>query len=51
MNYQTKIKRFILAGILALTLLLGTLNVAGRVHASNSSMQIANKLGTCWKCS
>ncbi len=50
MNNRTKIKRFILAGILALSLLLGTLNVAGKLQSSRSSTDMTTKIGTCWKC-
>ncbi len=50
MTIRTKIKRFILAGILAVSLLLGTLNVAGRFHSSSSSTDMTTKIGTCWKC-
>ena len=50
MTIRTKIKRFLLAGILALSLLLGTLNVAGKFHSSRSSADMTTKIGTCWKC-
>ena len=50
MTIRTKTQRFILAGILALSLLLGTLNVAGRFHSNRSSTDMTTKIGTCWKC-
>ena len=50
MSSRTKIKRFILAGILALSLLVGTLNVAGRFQSGASSTHMTTKIGTCWKC-
>lgn len=50
MTIRTKIRRFILAGILSLSLLLGTLSVAGRLQSNSSSTDMTTTLGTCWKC-
>jgi hypothetical protein len=50
MNNQTKIKRGFLAGVLALTLLLGILKATGNVLASNIPTHAATTQGTCWKC-
>jgi hypothetical protein len=50
MNNRTTIKRFILAGIFAITLLLGTLDGTAKIQASNSSRELAGTMSTCWKC-
>jgi hypothetical protein len=46
MKIHMKIKLLFLAGIIALTVLLGTLEMANKVQAGNP-MQLA---GPCWKC-
>jgi hypothetical protein len=56
MNLHIKIKRLLLAGIIALALLLGTIGVAHKLQTGNN-MQLAIKggvpatpNGACWKC-